>query len=137
MHSMAGSSAKSQNSRRAKCQTNRRLRTMPTIPYSFCKPTHWDSLSSGWEPATDRLILRRSKRLRFLPDKPTDVRVSGFPVPFRVACLQMGDGSHIYLGLSERDELRVLGKMRLRFSLLWLLVVFWVSASCSLPRDAC
>lgn len=60
---------------------------------------------------------------KFLPDKPTDVRISGFPVPFRVACLRMSDGSHIYLGLSERDELRVLGKMRLRFFLLWLLVV--------------
>jgi signal transduction histidine kinase len=35
----------------------------------------------------------------------------------------MGDGSHIYLGLSERDELRVLKKLRLRFLLLWLLVV--------------
>jgi signal transduction histidine kinase len=64
------------------------------------------------------------KATKFRPDTPTDVRVSGFPVPFRVACLQLGDGSHIYLGLSERDELRVLRKLRLRFFLLWLLVVF-------------
>ncbi|HTW81375.1 MAG TPA: HAMP domain-containing protein [Terracidiphilus sp.] len=35
----------------------------------------------------------------------------------------MSDGSHIYLGLSERDELRVLTKLRFRFLLLWLLVV--------------
>jgi signal transduction histidine kinase len=56
-------------------------------------------------------------------DSPTDLRVRGFPVPFRVACIQIGDGSHIYLGLSERDELRVLNKLRLRFFLLWLLLV--------------
>jgi signal transduction histidine kinase len=67
--------------------------------------------------------LEAIKTTKFLPDKPTDLRVSGFPVPFRVACLQIGDGSHIYLGLSERDELRVLTKLRLRFFLLWLLVV--------------
>jgi len=33
------------------------------------------------------------------------------------------DGSHIYLGLSERDELRVLWNLRLRFFLLWVLIV--------------
>jgi len=64
------------------------------------------------------------RRTKFRPDTPTDVQVSGFPVPFRVACLQLGDGSHIYLGLSERDELRVLRKLQLRFFFLWLLVVF-------------
>jgi len=57
------------------------------------------------------------------PDHPTDVRIPGFPVPFRVACLRADDGSHIYLGLSERDELRVLRSLRLRFLLLWLLIV--------------
>jgi signal transduction histidine kinase len=64
------------------------------------------------------------RRTRFQPDRPTDVRVSGFPVPFRVACMQLADGSHIYLGVSERDELRVLRKLRFRFFLLWLLAVF-------------
>jgi signal transduction histidine kinase len=64
------------------------------------------------------------RRTKFRPDTPTDVQVSGFPVPFRVACLQLGDGDHIYLGLSERDELRVLRKLQLRFFFLWLLVVF-------------
>lgn len=57
------------------------------------------------------------------PGHPTDVHVPGFPVPFRVACTRIEDGSHIYLGLSERDELRVLRSLRLRFFLLWLLIV--------------
>ncbi len=57
------------------------------------------------------------------PEHPSDVRVPGFSVPFRVACLRIGDGSHIYLGLSERDELRVLRSLRVRFFLLWLLIV--------------
>ena len=90
----------------------------------FFLQTNADGVPQLWLGAGDgHSNLEAIKATRFLPDKPTDVRVSGFPVPFRVACLQMGDGSHIYLGLSERDELRVLGKMRLRFSLLWLLVV--------------
>lgn len=60
-----------------------------------------------------------------LPDQPTDVRVEGFGVPFRVASIRVDDGSRIYLGLSERDELRVLNRLRLRFLLLWLLIVLF------------
>ena len=68
-------------------------------------------------------IWRRSSTTKILPGRPTDVRVSGFAVPFRVACMQMADGSQIYLGLSEKDELRLLHKLRLRFFLLWLFLV--------------
>jgi signal transduction histidine kinase len=57
------------------------------------------------------------------PGRPTDVRVPGFPIPFRVASIRMDDGSQIFLGLSERDELRVLRNLRLRFFLLYLLIV--------------
>ena len=56
-------------------------------------------------------------------DRPVDVRVSGFGVPFRVASTKIGDGTRIYLGLSERDEFRVLRSLRLRFFVLWLLLV--------------
>jgi signal transduction histidine kinase len=60
---------------------------------------------------------------RIPQDSPTDVRVPGFSVPFRVASVRIADGSQIYLGLSERDELRVLRSLRLRFLLLWLAIV--------------
>ena len=56
-------------------------------------------------------------------NRPADIRVEGFTVPFRVASIRMQDGSLIYLGLSERDELRVLRKLRIRFILLWPLLV--------------
>jgi nitrate/nitrite-specific signal transduction histidine kinase len=35
----------------------------------------------------------------------------------------MRDGSHIFLGLSERYDLRMLRSLRLRFSFLWLMLV--------------
>jgi signal transduction histidine kinase len=90
----------------------------------FFLQTSAQGLAQLWVGAGDgQANLEAIKTTQFLPDKPTDVRVSGFPVPFRVASLLMSDGSHIYLGLSERDELRVLTKLRLRFFLLWLLVV--------------
>ena len=54
---------------------------------------------------------------------PTDVRVRGFATPFRVASMRMSDGSSIYLGLSERDELRLLRNLRFHFFLLWLSIV--------------
>lgn len=55
--------------------------------------------------------------------QPISIRVTGFKVPFRVASLRMDDGSRIFLGLSERDEQRVLRKLRTRFALLWLSLV--------------
>lgn len=67
--------------------------------------------------------LKAIRAIRIAPDNPTDLRVEGFGVPFRVASIRIDDGSNIYLGLSERDELRVLRNLRLRFFLLWLLLV--------------
>lgn len=59
------------------------------------------------------------------PDVPFHLNVKGFPIPFRVVASQIDDGSFIYLGLSERDELRVLRSLRLRFlSLGFLMVLF-------------
>jgi signal transduction histidine kinase len=67
--------------------------------------------------------LKAIQASKIVPDQPTDLNVEGIPVPFRVASDRIDDGSYIYLGLSERDELRVLRNLRLRFFLLWLLLV--------------
>ncbi|MHB1020846.1 MAG: sensor histidine kinase [Acidobacteriaceae bacterium] len=66
------------------------------------------------------LALRKSN---ILPDTPLDLRVAGFPIPFRVASMRLEDGSNIYLGVSERDELQILRNLRFRFFLWWLLIV--------------
>src|SRR5580704_157273 len=65
---------------------------------------------------------------KFVSDVPYDLNVKGFNHPFRVASVRLDDGSHIYLGLSERDELRVLRNLRYRFFCLWLLIVLFGSA---------
>jgi signal transduction histidine kinase len=57
------------------------------------------------------------------PDTPFDLRVANAKAPFRVAEVTIKDGSHIYLGLSERDELHVLHEMREHFMRLWALNV--------------
>ena len=67
--------------------------------------------------------LRAIQAAGILPGSPTDIKVQGFDIPFRVASTRIDDGTLIYLGLSERDELRVLRSLRLRFILLWLLLV--------------
>jgi signal transduction histidine kinase len=54
---------------------------------------------------------------------PHDVRLQGFRIPFRVASARIADGTQIYLGLSERDQRRVLRGLRVRFLSLWLLIV--------------
>ncbi len=60
---------------------------------------------------------------RMLGDVPFDLRVPGFSIPFRVASVRIEDGSNIYLGLSERDELHVLRNLRFRFLILWASIV--------------
>lgn len=77
-----------------------------------------------WVGAGDgKANLKAIQGAQIPPDQPIDIRVSGFSVPFRVASIQIGDKSRIFLGLSERDELRVLNKLRVRFFLLWLSLV--------------
>ncbi|MGA3080806.1 MAG: ATP-binding protein [Terracidiphilus sp.] len=67
--------------------------------------------------------LKAIQASRMVADQPTDLSVEGFAIPYRVASTRLDDGSSIYLGLSERDELRVLKSLRLRFFVLWLLLV--------------
>jgi len=61
-------------------------------------------------------------------DTPFDLQVKGAATPFRVVSVPLHDGGHVYLGVSERDELHVLRKLRWRFLLLWLLNVLLGSA---------
>ncbi len=75
----------------------------------------------GSGDGTANLAAIRSTRV--LPDIPFDVRVEGFGVPFRVASVRTEDGSNIYLGLSERDELHVLRNLRVRFLTLCVAIV--------------
>jgi signal transduction histidine kinase len=77
-----------------------------------------------WVGAGDggaNLAAIRSKTVS--PDVPFDLSVQGFSIPFRVASVRIEDGSQIYLGLSERDERRVLRNLRVRFLTLWASIV--------------
>src|SRR5271165_4749821 len=68
------------------------------------------------------------RKSKIVPDTPTSLQIAGFDNPFRVVCVRMDNGSQIYLGVSERDQLRILRELRLRFVLLWLLIVLIGSA---------
>jgi signal transduction histidine kinase len=82
-----------------------------------------------WVGAGDGLPNLAAIRARkFASDVPYDLNVKGFNHPFRVASVRLDDGSHIYLGLSERDELRVLRNLRFRFLFLWLIIVLFGAA---------
>jgi signal transduction histidine kinase len=81
-----------------------------------------------WVGAGDGMPNLAAIRARkFISDVPYDLNVKGFNHPFRVVSVRLDDGSHIYLGLSERDELRVLRNLRYRFFCLWLLIVLFGS----------
>ena len=60
---------------------------------------------------------------RLAESRPVSIRVRGYAVPFRVASDSMGDGGRVYLGLSERDQRRVILNLRIRFFVLWLTIV--------------
>jgi signal transduction histidine kinase len=54
---------------------------------------------------------------------PLSISVRGYSTPFRVASEPMNDGGRVYLGLSERDQHRVILNLRVRFFVLWLSLV--------------
>jgi signal transduction histidine kinase len=54
---------------------------------------------------------------------PLSISVRGYATPFRVASEPMDDGGRVYLGLSERDQRRVILNLRVRFFVLWLSLV--------------
>jgi len=79
-----------------------------------------------WVGAGDGVAnLKAIRKTRAVTDSPSDLRVDGFSIPFRVASIRLDNGSHVYLGLSERDELRVLRNLRLRFLLLGMVIVLF------------
>jgi signal transduction histidine kinase len=90
----------------------------------FFLQTGADGSLKLWVGEGDGLVhVEAIRASRISNGQPTDIRVKGYGTPFRVATLPMDDGSRIYLGLSERDQLRVLRKLRTRFFLLWLSLV--------------
>lgn len=77
-----------------------------------------------WVGAGDGSAQFQAIRAQGVPlERPTSIRVRGFEAPFRVAAAAINDGSRVYLGLSQRDELRVLKNLRIRFFALWLSIV--------------
>jgi len=80
-------------------------------------PTLWVGTGDG------HTALNAIRGQKTAADTPFDLPVQGARIPFRVVSVPLEDGSHIYLGVSERDEIHVLRKLRLRFLLLWLLNV--------------
>jgi signal transduction histidine kinase len=90
----------------------------------FFLQTDADGSLALWVGAGDGTAeLHAIQGSRAAPDTPFNLYVREGTIPFRVAGVRMGNGGSIYLGLSERDELRVLKSLRLRFLLLWLLIV--------------
>lgn len=103
---------------------NRMLAEDNSTDTVFFLQTGVDGSLKLWVGAGDGLAnLKAIQKSKLVPDEPSDLQVSGFSIPFRVASIRIDDGSLIYLGLSERDELRVLRSLRLRFLILWLLIV--------------
>jgi len=103
---------------------NRRVSDSSSNDSVFFLQAGNDGTLKLWVGAGDGVPnLKAIRASRIVQDQPTDLRVPGFPVPFRVASMRIDDGSFIYLGLSERDELRVLRNLGLRFFFLWLLLV--------------
>lgn len=74
-------------------------------------------------PGSSEPYVTAIRRAQFEPSHPIDLGVAGTAIPFRVATLRIDDGSRVYLGLSERDQLRVLDKLRLNFISWWLMLV--------------
>ncbi len=79
----------------------------------------WVGSGSGAE------VLASIQRSSILPDQPIDLNVSSSPIPFRVVESRIEDGSRIYLGLSEKQQFRILKNLRTYFVVLWVVIVLF------------
>src|SRR5258708_3591842 len=103
---------------------NRQPSESPSNDTVFFLQTGRDSSLKLWVGEGDgHASLNAIQSTKALLDRPTDIRVPGFPIPFRVASDAMNAGTRIFLGLSERDDQRVLLKLRGRFFVMWLSLV--------------
>ncbi len=103
---------------------NRQPSESPANDTVFFLQTGRDGTLKLWVGDGDgRANLKAIQATRVVSGRPTDIRVPGFAIPFRVATDSMNDGTRIYLGLSERDEQRVLLKLRGSFFFMWLSLV--------------
>jgi signal transduction histidine kinase len=70
-------------------------------------------------------VLDSIRRSSILPDQAIDLEVNSNPTPFRVVESRIEDGSHIYLGLSEKQQFTVLKNLRTYFVVLWVVIVLF------------
>jgi signal transduction histidine kinase len=90
----------------------------------FFLQTASDGTVTLWVGSGDgQAELEAIRRSKVVADTPFDLHLKDVATPFRVAAVPLNDGAHIYLGLSEKDELHVLRNLRLHFFLWWLLNV--------------
>ncbi len=90
----------------------------------FFLQTAADGSLALWVGAGDGgAVLRAVQGNRIEPGVAFSVQARDHAIPYRVASVRLANGGEIYLGLSERDELRVLRNLRLRFFVLWLAIV--------------
>src|SRR5215472_12557761 len=68
-------------------------------------------------------VLNSIRNSAILPDQAIDLYVNPMPIPFRVVSSRIEDGGHIYLGLSEIEQLRILRNLRMYFAALWAVIV--------------
>ena len=70
-------------------------------------------------------VLESIRRSSILPDQAIDLHLNSNPIAFRVVESRIEDGSHIYLGLSEKQQNRVLKNLRFYFVVLWIVIVLF------------
>ena len=85
-----------------------------------------DSSLKLWVGAgSGEAILKSIQQSSILPDQAIDLQLNSDPVAFRVVESRTEDGSHIFLGLSEKQQNRVLKNLRAYFVVLWIVIVIF------------
>ncbi len=91
----------------------------PTRAVFFLETDADNTLKLWVGPGDGDIFLRAIQHSHFTPEAPVNLPIAQFPVPYRVVQYLADDGSRIYLGMSERNDRQVLGRLRT-----WFLVIF-------------
>ena len=74
-------------------------------------------------PSDGAPYLAAIRKYTVLPEDPFNIHLIPGDVPYRVSAVTLQDGGHMFLGISERGELRALESMLILFMALWVLNV--------------
>ena len=101
----------------------------------FLQISEGGKLKLWWVPGSAERTLKSVQARKIIPDTPVGLQVRDIPIPFRLVWTRVDNGSRIYQGLTECDQIVARNRVRFRFILVWMCLFYLASPWSSSQLD--